>query len=93
MRGIIRNLFENQTWWNLFYHYKHGNVYEIRVPSGHGMRWSGDGEMFIGFWSRFYEVRLILFGCSFVRLFNCWLARVIITKAFLRSLLSHVLTV
>ncbi|SEL70871.1 hypothetical protein SAMN04487910_3128 [Aquimarina amphilecti] len=45
----ILEIIENKTWWNIFYHYQHEYVYEIRVPSGHGIRWSADGTKLIGF--------------------------------------------
>ncbi|NHN24542.1 hypothetical protein FIA58_002535 [Flavobacterium jejuense] len=49
----IDYIIESQTWWNVFYHYKHGLVYEIRIPNGQGMRWSSDGKQFIGFLEQF----------------------------------------
>jgi hypothetical protein len=49
----INYIMENQTWWNVFHHYKHGIVYEIRIPNGQGMRWSSDGKVFIGFLEQF----------------------------------------
>lgn len=49
----IDYIIENQTWWNVFYHYKHGLVYEIRITNGQGMRWSSDGKQFIGFLEQF----------------------------------------
>ncbi len=49
----IDYIVENQTWWNVFHHYKHGLVYEIRIPNGQGMRWSSDGKQFIGFLEQF----------------------------------------
>ena len=52
---ILQKLFTQYTWWNVFEHYKHGVVYEIRVPSGHGARWSVDGTVFIGFLEPFVE--------------------------------------
>ncbi|WP_299766844.1 hypothetical protein [uncultured Dokdonia sp.] len=45
----ITKMIQTQTWWNIFYHYKHELVYEIRVPSGHGIRWTKDGTQLIGF--------------------------------------------
>jgi hypothetical protein len=44
-----------KTWWNIFYHYKHGLVYEVRLENGQGMRWSADGKQFIGFLEDFLE--------------------------------------
>ncbi|VXB85117.1 conserved hypothetical protein [Flavobacterium sp. 9AF] len=49
----IDYIIENQTWWNIFYHYKHGLVYEIRMENGQGMRWTSDGKQFIGFLEQF----------------------------------------
>jgi hypothetical protein len=46
---LIHNIIENHTWWNTFYHYKHGVVFEIRVTSGHGIRWSYKDKTLIGF--------------------------------------------
>ncbi len=45
----IIQIVENKTWWNIFHHYKHGKVYEIRVSSGHGIRWNATGTQLIGF--------------------------------------------
>ena len=52
---LIQYIMSHTTWWNVFYHYKHGLVYEIRVASGQGMRWSADGKKFIGFLEDFIE--------------------------------------
>ncbi|MCP4522143.1 MAG: hypothetical protein GY827_10705 [Cytophagales bacterium] len=46
---LVSSMIDDKTWWNIFYHYKHELVYEIRVASGHGIRWSADGSSFIGF--------------------------------------------
>ena len=53
IKNQIDYIMENQTWWNVFFHYKHGLVYEIRIPNGQGMRWSSDGKQFIGFLEQF----------------------------------------
>lgn len=45
----INAIFEDITWWNTFEHFKHGIVYEIREPQGHGLRWSINPVKFIGF--------------------------------------------
>ncbi|MGY3795872.1 hypothetical protein [Aquimarina sp. 433] len=45
----ILEIIENKTWWNIFYHYQHEYVYEIRVASGHGIRWNHKGTKLIGF--------------------------------------------
>lgn len=52
---LIDYIILNKTWWNVFHHYKHDIVYEIRIPNGQGMRWSGDGKKFIGFLEHFLE--------------------------------------
>ncbi|HAS46289.1 MAG TPA: hypothetical protein DCS93_37760 [Microscillaceae bacterium] len=52
---ILQKLLTQYTWWNVFKHYKHGVVYEVRVPSGHGARWSTNGTIFIGFLEPFIE--------------------------------------
>ncbi|WP_317193021.1 hypothetical protein [Chryseobacterium paridis] len=45
----IHYILENKTWWNVFFHYKQGLVYEIRERKGHGIRWSHGGTQLIGF--------------------------------------------
>ncbi len=47
--NLITKMLKNYTWWNVFYHYKHELVFEIRVTSGHGIRWNHTGTIFIGF--------------------------------------------
>lgn len=49
VRNRILEIIENKTWWNIFYHYKHEFVFEIRIPSGHGIRWNAKGTILIGF--------------------------------------------
>ncbi|WP_299272141.1 hypothetical protein [uncultured Psychroserpens sp.] len=49
VKQIITTLIEQHTWWNTFHHYKHEIVFEIRVESGHGMRWSYKDQLLIGF--------------------------------------------
>ena len=49
----ITYIIENKTWWNVFYHYKHELVYEIREEAGHGIRWSQNGTRLIGFLETF----------------------------------------
>ena len=49
----ITYIIENKTWWNVFYHYKHELVYEIREKDGHGIRWSQEGTRLIGFLESF----------------------------------------
>lgn len=46
---ILNHILDKATWWNVFEHYKHRLVYEVRLPSGHGARWALDGMRFIGF--------------------------------------------
>ncbi|WP_337966722.1 hypothetical protein [uncultured Flavobacterium sp.] len=52
---LVHYIIANKTWWNVFFHYKHDVVYEIRIPNGQGMRWSRDGKKFIGFLEHFLE--------------------------------------
>lgn len=52
---LIHYIINHKTWWNIFYHYKHDLVYEIRVQNGQGLRWSEDGKKFIGFLEDFLE--------------------------------------
>lgn len=52
---LIYFMIGHKTWWNIFYHYKHGLVYEVRIENGQGMRWSADGKQFIGFLEDFLD--------------------------------------
>lgn len=52
---LVHHIIANKTWWNIFYHYKHNLVYEIRIENGQGMRWTADGKQFIGFLEDFLE--------------------------------------
>ncbi|WP_326982318.1 hypothetical protein VUJ46_19295 [Chryseobacterium sp. MYb264] len=45
----INHILDNRTWWNVFFHYKHQLVFEIREKEGHGIRWSHGGTQLIGF--------------------------------------------
>lgn len=45
----ISYILDNRTWWNVFYHYKHELVFEVREKEGHGIRWSQGGKQMIGF--------------------------------------------
>ena len=45
----VRKIIQEKTWWNVFTHYKHGVVYEVRVASGEGIRWKKNELDFIGF--------------------------------------------
>ena len=49
----IHYILENKTWWNVFFHYKHELVFEVREKDGHGIRWSHGGTKLIGFLERF----------------------------------------
>ncbi|MDF2932157.1 MAG: hypothetical protein K0R36_1488 [Chryseobacterium sp.] len=49
----INYILDNKTWWNVFFHYKHELVYEVREKGGHGIRWSHDGTQLIGFLETF----------------------------------------
>lgn len=46
---LVAQVLEQATWWNVFGHPKHGDVYEVRVGSGHGARWLANGATFVGF--------------------------------------------
>lgn len=48
-KNLVAKLIDNKTWWNIFFHYKHRLVYEIRVESGHGIRWNKEETNIIGF--------------------------------------------
>ncbi|MFG0334526.1 MAG: pentapeptide repeat-containing protein, partial [Maioricimonas sp. JB049] len=45
----VTQILDGTTWWNVFVHFQHGLVYEARVETGHGARWTADGQVFIGF--------------------------------------------
>lgn len=49
----IQYILENRTWWNVFFHYKHEIVFEVREKGGHGIRWSQGGKKLIGFLEKF----------------------------------------
>ncbi|AZA79324.1 hypothetical protein EG347_18355 [Chryseobacterium sp. G0186] len=49
----IHYILENRTWWNLFFHYKHELVFEVREKEGYGIRWSHGGKKLIGFLEKF----------------------------------------
>ncbi|MDQ0780255.1 hypothetical protein [Chryseobacterium sp. W4I1] len=46
-------ILDNRSWWNVFYHYKHELVFEVREKEGHGIRWSHGGKQLIGFLEKF----------------------------------------
>ncbi|MDR3023732.1 hypothetical protein [Chryseobacterium sp.] len=49
----IHDILDNRTWWNIFFHYKHELVFEVREKEGHGIRWSHGGTKLIGFLEKF----------------------------------------
>ncbi|MFS4430770.1 hypothetical protein [Chryseobacterium sp. S90] len=49
----ILDILDNRTWWNVFFHYKHKLVFEVREQDGHGIRWSHGGTKLIGFLEKF----------------------------------------
>ncbi|MCJ7934797.1 MAG: hypothetical protein MUW56_14500 [Chryseobacterium sp.] len=49
----IHYILEHKTWWNVFFHYQHGPVFEVREKEGHGIRWSHGGTRLIGFLEKF----------------------------------------
>ena len=49
----IHDILNNKTWWNVFFHYKHELVFEIREKEGHGIRWGHGGTKLIGFLEKF----------------------------------------
>lgn len=53
---LVQQFFKQWQWWNVYSHQKHDYVFELRVESGHGMRWTKDGKQFIGFLEPFIEV-------------------------------------
>lgn len=48
-KAIVKKIIDNKTWWNVFTHYKHDVVYEIRIASGEGIRWKKNKLELIGF--------------------------------------------
>lgn len=55
VRQLVLHILENKSWWNVFYHFKHELIYEVRIPSGHGARWKKSDLEFIGFVEPFLE--------------------------------------
>ncbi|KFE99973.1 hypothetical protein IX39_04840 [Chryseobacterium formosense] len=45
----INYILDHKTWWNIFFHYKHELVFEVREKEGYGIRWSHGGKNLIGF--------------------------------------------
>lgn len=52
---IVQHIIKEKTWWNVFTHYKHDVVYEIRIASGQGIRWKKNGLALIGFLEPFIQ--------------------------------------
>lgn len=52
---LVKKIIEEKTWWNVFTHYKHEVVYEIRITSGQGIRWKLNELTLIGFLEPFLE--------------------------------------
>jgi hypothetical protein len=50
---VLNRIVAGRTWWNVFGHYQHEAVFEARLPSGHGARWTADGGTFVGFLDSF----------------------------------------
>ena len=46
---IVGDIIDERLWWNKYRHSRDEIIFEIRVASGHGCRWNGDGSKFIGF--------------------------------------------
>ncbi|WP_046756509.1 hypothetical protein [Kordia jejudonensis] len=55
VQKLIKYMLKHKTWWNVFTHYKHDIVYEIRIASGHGIRWKKDTLELIGFLEPFED--------------------------------------
>ena len=55
VQKLVKHILKHKTWWNVFTHYKHEIVYEIRIPSGHGIRWKKSTLELIGFLEPFEE--------------------------------------
>ncbi len=49
MKTIVEKILNNVTWWNVYFHYKHELVYEVRVKTGHGIRWKLSNLDLVGF--------------------------------------------
>lgn len=48
-KTVVKKIINEKTWWNVFTHYKHDVVYEVRVATGEGMRWKKENLELIGF--------------------------------------------
>ncbi|MGB1315715.1 MAG: hypothetical protein ACPG4Y_06820 [Chitinophagales bacterium] len=49
VKTIVEEILNNVTWWNVYFHYKHELVYEVRVKTGHGLRWKLSNLDLVGF--------------------------------------------
>lgn len=58
VRELIYFFLSNIVWWNTYIHYQHDCVFELRIESGHGMRWKNNGNDFIGFLEPFIEYKV-----------------------------------
>ncbi|MBX2804278.1 MAG: hypothetical protein KTR31_41840 [Myxococcales bacterium] len=56
-RQLVVRILDATTWWNVFGHGLHEAVLEARVRTGHGARWSVDGDTFVGFLDPFEQRR------------------------------------
>lgn len=54
--NLVNTFYNHWQWWNIYGHYKYDHVFELRIASGHGMRWTANGDLFIGFLEPFIEV-------------------------------------
>lgn len=52
-KAVVKKIIIEKTWWNIFTHYKHDVVYEVRIASGEGIRWKKNGLEMIGFLENF----------------------------------------
>lgn len=55
VKEYVTEFLKAKTWWNVYYHYKHELVYEVRIASGHGARWKVSSLEFIGFVEPFLD--------------------------------------
>lgn len=55
VQQLVKHMLKHKTWWNVFTHYKHEIVYEVRIPSGHGIRWKKENLELIGFLEPFED--------------------------------------
>ncbi|MEO0445058.1 MAG: hypothetical protein AAF191_03165 [Verrucomicrobiota bacterium] len=56
-QSILQRILSTPTWWNVFGHYQHQIVFEVRCPEGYGARWGNDGKELIGFLEPFDETK------------------------------------